>query len=68
MGFNRTFMELKYDMLDMIYDDVEVLIVPLWNWNQRSTTHPVLPSYVLIVPLWNWNLGDIIRCTDAIAF
>ena len=29
--FNRTFMELKYDILLGEAHDMEVLIVPLWN-------------------------------------
>ena len=53
-GFNRTFMELKFQQPNLPGLHYNVLIVPLWNWNwdlQRwwhQTT-------VLIVPLWNWN-------------
>ena len=33
-SFNRTFMELKYSMLEEEWTDSRfVLIVPLWNWN-----------------------------------
>ena len=32
-GFNRTFMELKSDLQISDSTILEVLIVPLWNWN-----------------------------------
>ena len=32
-----------------------VLIVPLWNWNDRLPACFVVAYLVLIVPLWNWN-------------
>ena len=30
---NRTFMELKYQILKIMHYSTAVLIVPLWNWN-----------------------------------
>ena len=33
-GFNRTFMELKYQNIVNKYAEDRVLIVPLWNWNK----------------------------------
>ena len=35
---------------------MDVLIVPLWNWNRGLPTAFFLALPVLIVPLWNWNL------------
>ena len=32
-----------------------VLIVPLWNWNQYKEMFSICDEQVLIVPLWNWN-------------
>ena len=33
---NRTFMELKLKNMQQYYDVARVLIVPLWNWNERA--------------------------------
>ena len=33
-GFNRTFMELKYNRVKDCPTGYAVLIVPLWNWNK----------------------------------
>ena len=35
--FNRTFMELKLVTLTVFEVDREVLIVPLWNWNNTAS-------------------------------
>ena len=32
-----------------------VLIVPLWNWNDKGGDPEEFKQMVLIVPLWNWN-------------
>ena len=56
MGFNCTFMELKYDNNTKIEMTQAVLIVPLWNWNSLSSMGGALANPVLIVPLWNWNV------------
>ena len=53
--FNRTFMELKYENRTKMLGTCRVLIVPLWNWNDRPYTYYDLNENVLIVPLWNWN-------------
>ena len=35
-SFNRTFMELKYSKTGRTTFGIIVLIVPLWNWNDRK--------------------------------
>ncbi len=35
IGFNRTFMELKFKILRNVGRGATVLIVPLWNWNKN---------------------------------
>ena len=49
-------MELK--SAGNIYQDVriDVLIVPLWNWNDGYEGMAFCRWTVLIVPLWNWNI------------
>ena len=37
-SFNRTFMELKFEKFREKYKDLQVLIVPLWNWNLTSVS------------------------------
>ena len=37
---------------------MQVLIVPLWNWNFVVAPSPMTVQKVLIVPLWNWN-GEV---------
>ena len=34
VSFNRTFMELKYEVNNISEAVTKVLIVPLWNWNK----------------------------------
>ena len=48
-------MELKWEKFAKSVKDKQVLIVPLWNWNQGTCTRPLEVETVLIVPLWNWN-------------
>ena len=54
-SFNRTFMELKLVWTGRIAPRLDVLIVPLWNWNICRRSKSLKYSQVLIVPLWNWN-------------
>ena len=46
-GFNRTFMELKLSRIRWKRYAKKVLIVPLWNWNDKTTSAPTvtLPSF-----------------------
>ena len=53
--FNRTFMELKSWTWTNSKKLLEVLIVPLWNWNTHIGHFLLFALKVLIVPLWNWN-------------
>ena len=39
-----------------ITNNLDVLIVPLWNWNPSAHIKTGFFSPVLIVPLWNWNI------------
>ena len=55
LRFNRTFMELKFMTALDFNDRGQVLIVPLWNWNNTLSHHEQDEYEVLIVPLWNWN-------------
>ena len=57
--FNCTFMELKSGCNHSSISKLIVLIVPLWNWNDKDTKEPVWIESVLIVPLWNWNKDTI---------
>ena len=54
-SFNCTFMELKLELVLATLWLPEVLIVPLWNWNDGTRWISWRYSPVLIVPLWNWN-------------
>ena len=59
-GFNRTFMELKYEGTSGATVQPWGLIVPLWNWNDRTRPYKTIQDHGLIVPLWNWNsLGNM---------
>ena len=42
---NRTFMELKFRLLDLCGYGIAVLIVPLWNWNSDVRKVFPLDSY-----------------------
>ena len=53
---NRTFMELKLVPADTAVFLQQVLIVPLWNWNEGNSLGWWSLRFVLIVPLWNWNV------------
>ena len=60
-------MELKRFVGDIPELLLQVLIVPLWNWNIEAVSKNVCGAVgihqpqnneycvVLIVPLWNWN-------------
>ena len=52
---NRTFMELKLISNRNADTPKQVLIAPLWNWNNLGRPFRVHPHSVLIAPLWNWN-------------
>ena len=54
-SFNRTFMELKLESTQWVSVSINVLIVPLWNWNSGFAAQEMWRILVLIVPLWNWN-------------
>ena len=41
LGSNRTFMELKYVNITKLSEELSVLIVPLWNWNQGAATQAI---------------------------
>ena len=66
--FNRTFMELKYMFHEGIRLRSPVLIVPLWNWNFRTSVECICPILVLIVPLWNWNRKIYVDSVKDISF
>ena len=42
---------------------INVLIVPLWNWNRWPMIGEYMKRSVLIVPLWNWNEQDVTDLT-----
>ena len=42
-GFNRTFMELKYTFAANTQGKLNVLIVPLWNWNSGEIAEAGAP-------------------------
>ena len=48
-------MELKFGQRPIKTKLSEVLIVPLWNWNNSTALYEEKSEGVLIVPLWNWN-------------
>ena len=50
-------MELKLVLQDVDYLFLNVLLVPLWNWNFRAIPAQQKAASVLLVPLWNWNLS-----------
>ena len=52
---NRTFMELKYNYNEYCAKLMNVLIEPLWNWNNSKRLRTAWTQRVLIEPLWNWN-------------
>ena len=49
-------MELKRKEEENVLDAKEVLLVPLWNWNNLALDLPDDLNKVLLVPLWNWNI------------
>ena len=59
---NRTFVELKLGMTDELVISVNVLIEPLWNWNNCWKASLFVLMNVLIEPLWNWNRGRTPFC------
>ena len=58
LRINCTVVELKPGEVSVYSGFLKVLIVPLWNWNDKTVSGLILRNVVLIVPLWNWNSED----------
>ena len=59
-SINCTVVELKHREKTMLYLWCNVLIVPLWNWNEILRVKWLIGKNVLIVPLWNWNFRFVL--------